>query len=212
MQFDHTVVTIGREYGSGGREIGKKLAEKMGVAFYDKEILMRAAKESGICENLFEDYDEKADSGYLFSIAGGLGLSPDSSVRGMPLRHKIFLAQFDAITKLAAEGACVIIGRCGDYVLENKNNVIHFFLYADVGKRIQRIMQLEKLSYEQAKQLVRKTDKLRQNYYNFFADGNWGKRQNYDVMLRTEGLSVDAAADLLLYYVKQKETEGAARK
>ena len=201
------VVTIGREYGSGGYDIGKKLAEKMNIAFFDKEILTRAAKESGISKGILENHDEKTGSNYLFALADGVSYSAESAGfgLGMPLNHRVFLAQFDAITKIASEGPCVIVGRCGDYVLKERPNIIRFFLYADVEARIRRIMALEKITHIQAKDMVRRVDKQRQNYYNFFADGNWGQRRNYDLMLRTEGLTVDEAADLLAAYIRERK-------
>lgn len=198
------VVTIGREYGSGGRVIGKLLAERLNIPFYDKEVLTRAAKESGIWEDLFEKYDEKATPNYLFSMGVGLNIPAESAGLGMnmPLNHRIFMAQFEAITQLASEGPCIIVGRCGDYVLKERPNTIKLFLYADIQARIERIMATESLSMDRAKEQVRKVDKQRQHYYNFFADGNWGHRGNYDLMLRTDGMDVTTAADLLKGFVE----------
>lgn len=198
----HTIITIGREYGSGGRVIGRKVAEKLGVPFYDKEILTRAAEESGICPELFEHHDEKASVGGMLS--GGMGMHMSASAVGlqMPMSQRIFLAQFDAIGKIAADGPCVIVGRCADYVLRDRQDVTHVFLYASEEKRIQRIMEVEQVDREQARELIKKTDKQRRSYYNFFADGNWGMRSNYDLMLRTDGLSADAAADIIIACAK----------
>lgn len=198
----HTIITIGREYGSGGRVIGRKVAEKLGISFYDKEILTRAAEESGICPELFEHHDEKASVGGM--LGGGMGMHMSASSVGlqMPMSQRIFLAQFDAIGKIAADGPCVIVGRCADYVLRDRQDVTHVFLYASEEKRIQRIMEVEQVDREQARELIKKTDKQRRSYYNFFADGNWGMRSNYDLMLRTDGLSADAAADIIIACAK----------
>jgi cytidylate kinase len=205
MQFGQTVVTIGREYGSGGHEIGSQLAQLMGVPFYDREVLTRAARDSGICEDVLTEYDEKASSGYLFSLAAGISAAAEGTglTMGMPLNHRVFLAQFEAISKIAAEGPGVIVGRCGDYVLRERSNVVNFFLYAPVEDRIQRIMKVEELPYDQAKDRVRRVDKQRQNYYNFFADGNWGHRGNYHLMVSTGGLTTQAVAEILLEFVKR---------
>lgn len=202
-----TVVTIGREYGSGGHEIAKGLAEKLNVPFYDKEILTRAAKQSGICEDVFAHYDEKTSPSYLLSWGTGLSMNAENAGLGMALslNQRIFLAQFEAITKIAGEGPCVIVGRCADYVLRNRKNVLNLFLYATVEARIQRIMRVENLPQDKAKELVRKMDKQRQNYYNFFADGNWGHRGSYHLMLRTDGLTSDSAAELLWEFVKRHQ-------
>ncbi len=166
------MITIGREYGSGGREIGEKVAEKLGIPFYDKEILTRAAQESGLCPEIMEHHDEKASMGGMFMNAGGhmnsaVGLQ-------MPLNQRVFLAQFEAINRIAAEGDCVIVGRCADYVLKDLPGVTRVFLYAGEEKRIERIMRVEKVDRGAARDLIKKTDKQRKSYYNFFADGNWG--------------------------------------
>ena len=192
------IITIGREYGSGGRVIGKLVAEKLGVPFYDKEILTRAAEESGLCEEVFEHHDEKASFGGLIASthASGAGLQ-------MPLNQRVFLAQFDAITKLAAEGDCVIVGRCADYVLKELEHVTHVFVYASTEKRIERIMRVENVTRDQARELIRKTDKQRKNYYNFFADGNWGLRSNYDLMIRTDDRDFEKIADAIISYAQQ---------
>ena len=202
----NTIITIGREYGSGGREIGGIVAKKLGVAIYDKEILTRAAADSGICEEVFQTHDEKGGMSSLFSGASGsAGISAMSSAPltlQMPLNQRVFLAQFGAITKLAGEGSCVIVGRCADYVLKDVKGVMHVFLYASVEKRIERIMRVENLDHDAAKELVRKTDKQRKSYYNFFADGNWGLRSNYDLMLRTDDRDPEAIADMIVTFAK----------
>ena len=193
------IITIGREYGSGGRVIGELVAQKLGVPFYDKEILTRAAEESGLCEEVFERHDEKATVGGLLTGAqmgaAGAGLQ-------MPLNQRVFLAQFDAITKLASEGDCVIVGRCADYVLKDLPNVTHVFLYASLEKRIERIMQVENVNRDTARDLIRKTDKQRKNYYNFFADGNWGLRSNYDLMIRTDFHKPEDIANAIISFAK----------
>ncbi len=206
MDTGKRVVTIGREYGSGGHEIAKILAEKLALPFYDKEILTLAAKNSGICEDLFEHYDEKAQSAYLLSLGASLSMTAEGASLGMslPLNHRIFLAQFDAITRIADEGPCLIVGRCADYVLRERNDVINIFLYASVEARIQRIMEKEGLTQDKAKEQVRKVDKQRQNYYNFFADGNWGHRSNYDLMLRTDHMKAADVADVLEVFIHKQ--------
>ena len=197
------IITIGREYGSGGREIGKLLAEKLGVPFYDKEILTRAAEESGLCREVFERHDEKASAGGLIAGAHSAQLAMGGGGLQMPLNQRVFLAQFDAITKLAAEGDCVIVGRCADYVLKDMPEVTHVFLYASMEKRIERIMRVEKVDRDTARELIRKTDKQRKNYYNFFADGNWGLRSNYDLMVRTDFHKPEDIANAIISFAKE---------
>ncbi len=208
MKSEHPVITIGREYGSGGHAIGKNLAEKLNIPFYDKEILTLAAKESGICEDLFEHYDEKTAPSYLFSLATAMDfpLGFGSGALNLPLNHRVFLAQFETITKLASQGACVIVGRCGDYVLKDHPHVLSVFIYASAEKRMERIMSVEGLAHDKAKELIRKVDKQRQSYYSFYADGNWGQRRNYDLMLCTDGLTPADAADVILAFASKKRT------
>ena len=195
------IITIGREYGSGGRVIGELVAAKLGVPFYDKEILTRAAEESGLCKEVFERHDEKASIGGMIAgthsgahLAGGLQ---------MPLNQRVFLAQFDAITKLAGEGDCVIVGRCADYVLKDVPGVTNVFLYASLEKRVERIMRVENVSRDEARDLIRKTDKQRKSYYNFFADGNWGLRSNYDLMIRTDNHDPHDIASAIIAFAKE---------
>lgn len=202
----NTIITIGREYGSGGREIGRLVADKLDIPFYDKEILTRAAQESGLCKEIFERHDEKASvSGMLTgSAAPVLNMGAAAAGLQMPLNQRVFLAQFDAINRIASEGPCVIVGRCADYVLKGLPGVIHVFLYASTEKRVERIMRVEGVNRERARELIRKTDKQRRNYYNFFADGNWGLRSNYDLMIRTDGQAPAAIADAIIAFASRE--------
>ncbi|MBR5545723.1 MAG: cytidylate kinase-like family protein [Clostridia bacterium] len=196
------IITIGREYGSGGREIGELVAKKLGIPFYDKEILTRAAQESGLCAEVMEHHDEKASLGGIFMNGGAHVASAHVGLQ-MPLNQRVFLAQFEAINRIAAEGDCVIVGRCADYVLKDLPDVVHVFLYASEEKRIERIMRVENVDRGEARELIRKTDKQRKSYYNFFADGNWGLRSNYDLMLRTDDRTPDEVAETIVSFAKR---------
>lgn len=200
------IITIGREYGSGGREIGKLVADKLGVPFYDKEILTRAAEESGLCHELLERHDEKNTVSGMLAGSAGAGLHVGAGGMGlqMPLNQRVFLAQFDAISKIASEGPGVIVGRCADYVLKDRPGVIHIFIYASEERRVARIMRVEKVDRERARELIRKTDRQRRSYYNFFADGNWGMRSNYDLMIRTDGRRPEEVADAIIAFAKMR--------
>ena len=206
MDTQKTVITIGREYGSGGHHVGQALARMLGIPYYDKEILTRAAKESGICEELFEHHDERASPSYLFSMSPGI--SGVNSVAGLsqtlPLNHRIFRAQFETILKLAGEGACVVVGRCADYVLKDWPYLARVFIYAEQDVRVEHVMASESLSRERAKDRVRRMDKQRQSYYNFFADGNWGHRGNYDLLLRMDHIGVEEAAQTIKAFVESR--------
>ena len=136
-----TIVTIGREYGSGGKEIGTKLAEKMGVKCYDKELLDRAAKDSGLCQELFEHHDEKPTNSFLYSLVMdtySIGY-PSAALAEMPINHKIFLAQFNSIKEIAKEGSCIIVGRCADYALAGNPNLLSVFIHGKMENKIRRI-------------------------------------------------------------------------
>ena len=139
----NTIITIGRQYGSGGREIGGKLAKRLNIPFYDKDLLSRAAKESGFCQEMIENHDERPTNSFLYNLVMdtySFGYNSSSFV-DMPISHKIFLAQFDTIKKIADEGACVIVGRCADYALAEYPNCVHIFIHADEDHRIKRIME-----------------------------------------------------------------------
>ena len=136
---ERTVITIGREFGSGGHEIGMKLAEKLGIKCYDKELLELAAKESGLCEELFASQDEKPTNSFLYSLVmDTYSLGYTNSYVDMPINHKVFLAQFDAIKKLAERESCVIVGRCADYLLKDEPGCYRVFIHADKDFRIKR--------------------------------------------------------------------------
>ena len=148
MSEFNTIITIGRQFGSAGREIGNVIAKDYGIKLYDKEMLKRAAKESGICEELFETHDEKPTNSFLYSLVMdtySMGFA-SGSVNEMPLNHKIFLAQFDAIKKIAEEGPCVLVGRCADYALEERDDVLSVFIHADLEDRIKNVAKLNELT------------------------------------------------------------------
>ena len=155
-----TIITLGRQFGSGGRAVGKKLAEDLGIPYYDKEILSRAAKESGICESLFENHDEKPTNSFLYSLVMDTYSAGYATMgmQEMPMSQKVFLAQFDAIKKIAEEGPCVIVGRCADYALEDLDNVVTAFVHAPLEKRAERVAEYEKIDIVAAKKLALQND------------------------------------------------------
>ena len=182
------IITITRQYGSGGREIGEKLAEKLGVKFYDKELITRAAKESGFAEVAFERAEEKATNSLLYSIAMGMNAygSQDFGFSSLSIDDRIFLAQSNIIRKVAAEGPCVIVGRCADYILKEEPDMVSVFLQASLDFRIDRATKLYGITKEKAAEEVLKYDKRRANYYNYHTSEKWGSIGNYDLVLRTD--------------------------
>ena len=206
---NNTIITIGRQYGSGGHDIGKQLAEELNIPFYDKALLERAAKDSGLCQEIFENHDEKPTNSFLCSLVMdtySLGYTT-SSFSEMPLNHKIFLAQFDAIKNIAKEGPCVIVGRCADYALAEFPNVVNVFLHADLQDRIVRIARRHDLTDAKAKDLIIKTDKRRASYYNYYTSKKWGEAAGYDLSLNTATLGIEGTIHMIREFVAYKEKE-----
>lgn len=197
------IYTIGREFGSRGKVIGRKLAERLGINFYDKELLQQAAKDSGFCEEIFENHDEKPTNSFLYSLvmdsysAGNYSSAP---FLDMPLNHKVFLAQFETIKKIAENESCVIVGRCADYALAERKDVLNVFLRSDMEDRINYVAQRDNLSLNKAKDLILKKDKQRSSYYNYYTCKKWGDTRSYDLSINTSKLSDEACVDLILEY------------
>ena len=205
MEKTNTIITIGREFGSAGREIGYKVAKDFGIKLYDKEMLGRAAKESGICEELFEAHDEKPTNSFLYSLVMdtySLGYS-GGNYTDMPINHKVFLAQFDAIKKIADEGPCILVGRCEEY-----DNVLSVFIHAKMEARIRRIARIYDLTDAKAKDLIQKTDKKRSSYYNYYTNKRWSDAESYDICLDSSVLGIEGTAEAIKQLVAIKENGG----
>lgn len=199
------IYTIGRQFGSGGKEIGMKLAERLGIKCYDRELLERASKESGLCQELFENHDEKPTNSFLYSLVmDTYSMGYSSPYLDMPINQKVFLAQFDAIKKLAAEGPCVIVGRCADYTLEDLENCVNVFIAADVETRAKRISKLYDLSMSKATDMVIKTDKRRASYYNYYSNKKWGDVHSYHLCIDSAQVGIEGAVDLIIQFGELK--------
>lgn len=207
MAKTNTIITIGRQFGSGGYDIAKKLAEDLDVKLYDKEMLDRAAKESGICQELFETHDERPTSSFLYSLVMdtySFGYT-SSSYSDMPINHKVFLAQFDAIKKIADEGPCILIGRCADYALEDYPNVLSIFIHADLDFRIRRVARMFDLTDAKAKDMIIKTDKKRSSYYNYYSNKKWGASESYNICLDSSVFGIDGTVAAIKHLIEIKE-------
>ncbi len=203
----NTVITIGRQYGSAGREIGKMVAEYFDIKFYDKDLLTRAAKESGFCEEMIQNHDERPTNSFLYNLVMdtySFGYN-NSSFVDMPISHKVFLAQFDTIKKIADEGPCVIVGRCADYALAERSNVVDLFIYGDEECKIKRIMKLYDLTENKARDMIIKKDKQRQSYYNYYSSKKWGRADSYDLCINSSVLGVEGTVKLIVQYVEDFE-------
>lgn len=200
------IYTIGREFGSYGKQVGEKLAERLGIAIYDKELLQKAAKESGFCEEIFENHDERPTNSFLYSLvmdtysAGSYSTAP---FMDMPLNHKVFLAQFDAIKKIAENESCVIVGRCADYALADNPKCLNIFIRAEMDDRVKRISKRLDITEAKAKDMCIKQDKQRASYYNYYTSKKWGDARSYDLCLNTSKISVDDCVDVILEYRKK---------
>lgn len=200
-----TIITIGRQFGSGGKEIGIRVAKELGIPFYDKELLQAAAKKSGLCEKIFENFDEKPKSllysiamdSYLFSLPGGGA--------GDSLEQQVYLATFNTVRRIASEGPCVIIGRCADYALADNPDHLSLFIYAPMDVRIQRVAKRQNISPEEARKLIIKTDKRRASYYEYYSSKKWGGVESYDFCLDSSYLGLGGTVELIQTMVAHKE-------
>lgn len=191
------IITIGRQYGSGGLEIGKRLAERLQIPCYDREILSRAAQKSGLSESVMKNYDEKPRS-LLFTAAtdpyafGLLSAGIDESVE-----NKAINASMNAIWDIEKEGPCVIVGRAADSFLKDSDNALKVFIYASMEARIKTVMERDGLTEEKAKRRIQQIDKKRAAYYNFYTMKQWGAMESYDICIDSSTNGYDKVVDLL---------------
>lgn len=202
------ILTIARQYGSGGREIGEKVAAALGIDFYDKELITLAAQKSGLNTNMLHDADEKATNSLLYTLAMGSSVySSGIANYTLPVNDHLFITQSDIIKNLADETSCVIVGRSADYVLRDHPRHIAIFVYADMEVRAARVAERHNLSADAARDLIIKTDKRRANYYNFYTGQKWGRYTNYHMSVDSSLLGIDGTAKLIAQFAQDfKET------
>lgn len=203
MAGKHVVITIGRQYGSGGAEIGKHLAEKLGISFYDKNILRINAGESGIKESYFHLADEKAGSRLLYRIVQGLRPEKASPSFGSDLTSadNLFRFQSEVIKKLAEAESCVIIGRCADYILEGTDDLVRIHLNADLESRKQRIKERNPEETDVLR-AIRKVDRERNDYYRYYTGRDWANSENYDLVINTTKPGINGTVSIILAYLR----------
>ncbi len=209
----NSIITIGRQFGSQGREIGMRVAKRLGINCYDKDLLARAAKDSGLCREVLENHDEMPTNSFLYNLVMdtySFGYNSSAFV-DMPVSHKVFLAQFDAIKKIAEEGPCIIVGRCADYALSDRDDVINLFISGTFEVRLKHIMERFCLTEQQAKEMIHKKDKQRKSYYDYYSTGKWGHVDTYDLSINSSVLGLDGTADLIIQYVEDVERARAER-
>lgn len=200
---DNMIITIGRQFGSGGHEIGRKLAKELGIKIYDKELLKLVAEESGICEKVLENYDEKPTNSLLYSIV--MDVYPSMNYVGTTLNQQIYQAQFDTIKKLGQGESCVIVGRGADYILRDCDHLTSVFVHASMDFRIQRVAEFEKISDAKARDMIIKADKKRASFYNFQTEKKWGMVSSYNLSVDSSDLGIDGAVGLIIDYVERKQ-------
>lgn len=195
------IVTVGRQMGSGGRLIAKQLAEELNIPYYNRQILEEAAKKSGMSQELFERTDEKKQSSLLYAFAMhtyAYGVGGDE----LPLGTKMYLAQFEAIKSIAAQGSCVLVGRCADYFLRDEEGLVRVFVTADYNDRVAHVMEEKGITEKAARELLRKRDKERAAYYDFNTDSKWGMASNYDLCINTTRVGIDGAVRMIRAFIE----------
>ena len=196
--YKNPVITIARQYGSGGREIGEKVAELLGIKAYGRELIDMAAQKSGYHPDMLQKADERAAGSLLYSLA--VGASVAGGIAGhydIPINDKLFIVQNEIIKELAEKEQCIIIGRCGDYALRNFENKISVFIHADYDWRKKRVAEKNGISEKEAENLIVKEDKYRANYYNFYTGHKWGASERYDATFNSSILGIDEIARII---------------
>lgn len=195
------IITIGRQYGSGGREIGEKLANRLGISYYDTMILEKTASNGSLSNEIIQKYDEQITDKWLhptFTMGGGYA----NDTENLPVSMRAVLQQFEVISEIGKNGSAVIIGRCADYVLREQKNVLSVFIRADMEYRIPRVAARNGISYSEAEKRIRNTDKHRASYYNFYTDKEWGVSDSYHLCVDSGQFGVDGTVDLLVAAVQ----------
>lgn len=201
------IITIGRELGSGGRTIGKMVANQIGIPYYDRELIDEAAGESGLSPQFVESNEQKITNSFLYNLAMGTsygyGILQNASRQTLPLAEQVYIAQKEVITNFANQGSCVIVGRCADQILAGRADVIRVFIYADMEKRVEHGIQEYGMSKATALKEINQSDKERSRHYNAFTDKVWGERHNYDLMLNSSILGYENCANMICSLVKE---------
>lgn len=202
---DKIIVTIGRQFGSGGLEVGKKLAKKLNIDFYDKELISIAAKESGFTESIFEKADEAPSNSFLYSIV--MGSYPMNSLffqnNDLLTNDKLFNIQSSVIRKISKNKSCVIVGRCSDYILRDEKNIVRVFLRADMEMRKERVKNEYNIKESNTENIIEKKDKKRASYYNYYTGSEWSSLENYDIVLNTSKIGIDNTIEVIADYVEK---------
>lgn len=203
-----TVIVIGRQFGSGGRRIGRLVAERLGVPYYDKELLSHAAKSLGFSPDVFAAADEKRPSAFHTLLQSMYGIADNfhtTSISG----ERLYEQQSKVIREICSKGSCVIVGRTADYVMRDHPGLVSVFLHAPVKWRAEKIVRRgEAMCCENAIEQAQKHDRNRENYYNYYTSGHWGRADNYHLCLNSSLLSESRIADLIIEFARDKRRDG----
>lgn len=191
----HTIITIAREYGSGGRYVGKLIADKLGIKFYDKEIIEKLAEETGLSKEYIENNEEKRNKLDTFNNGYYFGLNN---------RDELFLKESELIKELASKQSCVIIGRCADFILKDREDVTKVFIYSNMKNKIKRATAIYGLDEEKAEKEINRINKLRANHYKYYTENEWNNNSNYDICINSDTLGVEKTAELICELIKEK--------
>lgn len=190
-------IVIDREYGSGGREVARLLAEKMGIKFYDGNLLVMASERYGIQLGIMQEHDEKRIGSLLYDIAMSTGNV--NNFERMEAPYRIFQAQSEVVRQLAEEHQCIFLGRCADEILKGVTPILHVFIYAsDMQQRIRRAEEVDQVTAKNVKAYINKKDTQRRNYYRYFTDRDWEDKNSYDLCINTSAVGYEKAADIIL--------------
>lgn len=193
------IITIGRQCGSGGHTIGKELAERLSIPFYDKELIDEVAKRSGLTEEIIENEGEYSTNSFLFNLVNGFYNNYDFTKREtLPLREQINAYQTEFIREVAEKGACVIVGRCADYILREREDCLHVFIYGNMDERVKRVVDEHRVPKSDAHLHVRNRDKKRANHYKYITDQIWGEAINYDICLDSSTLGIEKCIEIIM--------------
>ena len=192
------IISIGRQHGSGGREIARLLARELGIKCYDKEIVDEAAKHSDFSRDLINAYDEKRMSAFMLH-AGGYGLNEN-----FRLNMQVVSAQFDAIREIASKDDCIFVGRCADYILRDRRDLVSVFILGDMDERLKCLERRQGLDEAAARKKIKEVDKDRSSFYKYYSDQVWGDAQNYDLCINSSRLGVEGTVKVIMDYIKTR--------
>ena len=197
------IITVGRRFGSGGRLIAKAVAEKLGIPFFDKDIITNAAKESGLCDSFIEEFEQTPAQSMLFSLV--MNMRNGQSYADKPVMLMAYEAQIEAVCRAAAGGECVIVGRCADYILRDDYDVASFFITASLDRRAQNVAKRENITVKEALTKINKMDRARASFHNYHAETRWGSSDSYEMCISTERITDEQAAQQIISYLEMRK-------